>query len=182
MGVLFSRSSNTSTKDSALKNQDNVRVEQASNGQISDSGDTAQIAAQNTLEETHAPPSSAKLEPSEQDTPESKKNGDSTSIPEEANRLFLNGSGAVGADQKFADKYDKDVLEAARQLELDVTTEGDLMWIADRYAQSMVSPPWAIYVGQARCTKSIISAHLEIGRCTNSIISAHLEMKHKYHD
>jgi hypothetical protein len=159
MGVLFSRS-NASTNDSASKNHDNARVEPISNSQISDSGDLPQVAAQNVLEEIHSPPSSAKLEPS-QIKPELEKDGDSTSIRAEASRILQDGPEAVGSDQKIAAKYDTDVLEAAKQLELDVTTEGDLMWIADRYAHSMVSPPWVIFVDQARCTQSIISAHLD---------------------
>jgi hypothetical protein len=44
--------------------------------------------------------------------------------------------------------YDKDILSAAELLGLDPTLEGELMWIAERFAHATVSPPWVTFVDQ----------------------------------
>jgi hypothetical protein len=52
--------------------------------------------------------------------------------------------------------YDKDVLSAAELLELDPTVEGELMWIAERFAHATVSPPWVTFVDQARTYPTLL--------------------------
>ena len=44
--------------------------------------------------------------------------------------------------------YDGDALSAAEQLDLDPEADGELMWIADRFAHTTLSPPWVIFVDQ----------------------------------